>query len=142
MAGGGKRSQVEGSSVRWREAIACGGERLLVEELTERSPGRGAIAVGGSDRAIMGGRLAGGEERSQVERSDRRWRGAVSGGGERWQAEGSGFRWREAIVSGGERSQVEGSDGRWRGAVSGGGEQSSVQAILIEYTMGNFILDA
>ena len=104
MAGGGKRSQVEGSSVRWREAIACGGERLLVEELTERSPGRGAIAVGGSDRAIMGGRLAGGEERSQVERSDRRWKGSVD------QVEGSGLRWRGAMAGGGERFQVEGSD--------------------------------
>ena len=56
--------------------------------------------------------------------------------------ERSGLRWREAIASGGERSQVKGSDGRWRKAVSGGGEQSLVQAIQIEYTMGNLILYA
>ena len=37
----------------------------------------------------MRGAVSGGEERSQVEGSDRRWRGAVSGGGERSQVEGS-----------------------------------------------------
>ena len=57
-------------------------------------------------------------ELSQVEGSNRRWRGVVSCGGEQSLVEGSGLRWREAVSGGGERSLVEGSGSIWRGAVS------------------------
>ena len=49
------------------------------------------------------GAIAGRGERSQVERSDRCWMGAILGGGEWSQVEG-------AIADGGGRSQVEGSN--------------------------------
>ena len=62
-----KWSQVEASGLRWRGAIAGGGERSQVEASGLRL--RGAVAGGG--------------ERSQVEGRGLRWRGAVSGGGER-----------------------------------------------------------
>ena len=41
----------------------------------------------------------GGWERSQVERGDRRWRGATAGGGEPSQVEGSHRKLRGAIAS-------------------------------------------
>ena len=64
LSGGGElsRSPVEGSGLRWRGAIADGGERSQVE---------------GSDRRWRGV-VSGGGERSHVVRSDRWWRGAVS----------------------------------------------------------------
>ena len=71
--------------------------------------------------------IAGGGERSQVERSDPRWRGAIPGGGERSQVESSDRRWRGAIAGGEERSQVDGSDRRWRGVIVGEGERSQVE---------------
>ena len=71
--------------------------------------------------------MAGGRERSQIEESDCRWRGAITGGGEqlgaisgggqRLQVEKIGLRWRRAILDRGElshggweRSQLGGSD--------------------------------
>ena len=42
------------------------------------------------------------KERSQVEESDRRWRGAIVDRGEQWQVEGSYRRWNEPIAGGGE----------------------------------------
>ena len=47
-------------------------------------------------------------ERSQVEGSDRRWRGAIAGGGERLQVKESDRRWRGAIAGEGERLQSYG----------------------------------
>ena len=65
------------------------------------------------ERYQVQGSFSGGGERSQVEASDRRWRGTIAGGGERSQT--GGLEWGE-IAGGWERSQVEGSDRRWRGA--------------------------
>ena len=88
-------------------------------------------------RSLVEGRTAGeGEqcrmERSLVEGSDRRWRGAIAGEEERSQ-EVSDRKWRGVILGRGGRSQVEGSDRRWRGAmlsdslwrgaIAGGGER-------------------
>ena len=53
---------------------------------------------------------------SQVEGSDRWWRGAVSGG-----KQALTRRWRGEIAVGGQQTQVEGRDRRWRGTFSSGG---------------------
>ena len=84
FAGGRKRSQVEGSGLRWREhslveehdlrwrgAVSGGGERSQVEESDSDLWWRDAVS-GGGDRG----------ERSQVEVSGRRRRGEISGRGE------------------------------------------------------------
>ena len=46
---------------------------------------------------------------------------------ERSLVEGSGLRWRGAVSSGGEWSQAEGSDRWWSGVIAGGGERSLVE---------------
>ena len=84
-----------------------------------------------------------GEERSQAEGSDLRWRSVrwwrwsgLSKGerGERSQMEGSGLRWGAlgAISVGGVQSQGRASGlrrrgARWRGAIAGGGERTQVE---------------
>ena len=55
---------------------------------------RGAIAGGGKRSQMEGSAIAGERERTLVEGSDRRWRGAIAGGRER----------RGTIAGGGERS--------------------------------------
>ena len=71
---------MEGSGLRWRRAIAGGGEQSQVE-----------------------GPVSGGGNRSPVEGSGlkSRWN-VVSGAGERSKVEGSGLRWRSAIAARGE----------------------------------------
>ena len=67
---GEKRSQAEGSNLRWRGVFAGGG---------------GAVSMKGSKGSGLRWRevVASGGNWSQVEGSDRWWRGAVSGEGER-----------------------------------------------------------
>ena len=64
------------------------------------------------------GAIAGGEERSLVEGSDRRqgWRVAIT----------TIYQWRGEISGGAERASVDESDRRWMGAM--GGERSLVEA--------------
>ena len=50
VSGGGDRSLVEGSGLRWREAVLGGGERSLVEGSGLRW--RGAIAGGGEQSQL------------------------------------------------------------------------------------------
>ena len=79
--------------------MVSGGERWQVEgSYCSNRRGRG-----------WRGAIAGGEERSPVERSDRRLMGAIAGGEELSQDEKSDCRWKGlgAIDSGGKRSQVE-----------------------------------
>ena len=63
-------------------------QRAAEEEVRRRRVGCASVAR----RLRVGCAVAGGGERSQVEGSGRRWRGAVSGEGERSQVEGSGLR--------------------------------------------------
>ena len=62
------------------------------------------------------GAVLGGGKRSQVEGSGLRWKQSEVEGSDRW--------WRGAVSSEEERSQVEGSGLRWRGAITGGWEWS------------------
>ena len=70
----------------------------------------------------MEGAIAGGRERSQMKRSNHRWKVVTRGGDELKQ---ESCQSRGAIRGGGEpeRSEVKGSHQRWRGAIRGGGEQ-------------------
>ena len=90
---------MEGSDQRWTGGIASG----AVEGIDHRW--REAIA-GMERNCRLRGEIYRGKG-SQLEESDRRWRGAIAVGGE-----GSQVERREVIASGGEESQVEESDHR------------------------------
>ena len=64
-------------------AIGFGGERSQVEGVTADRREPSEVAIGG------GGERSDGGERLEVEKSARRWRGAIRGGGERSEVEGS-----------------------------------------------------
>ena len=81
MAGGGERSQMEGSYPLLSQV-----EILDSGEEPPAIAGHGGARPGGA--AIAAGRLGG---------SDRRWGGAISGGGELSLVERSDHRWRKAI---------------------------------------------
>ena len=70
IAGGGERSQVEGSDRRWRGAMA-GKEVSYLEGSGLRW--RGAVSGGGENSQVKGAVSDEGEW-SHVEGSDRRWR--------------------------------------------------------------------
>ena len=93
---------MEGSK---RKAIAGGGGRSLVEESGIRWRGLLEASASRRERSQVEGTIAGGEELSLMERTGLRRREAESGCGERFDVEGSG-----AVSGGGKRSQMEGSD--------------------------------
>ena len=114
VPGGGERSLADGSDQRWRRTILCGGERSQARMEGSYYQSRGVI-TGWATTWVEG---------SQVEGSDRRWRGAITGEKERSPVKGSDCYWSEAITIWRDKSQVERCDRQWSRAITGGRERS------------------